>query len=107
MEKTKLNTSGIYILSIVGFFCCCVAGIGVVPAGIAYVMANNKHKEVLEDPEAYENGPAMSTARIIALISLTLNIMYLLYTVYTIYTVGWDELLEQSRQRMQEMGFEQ
>jgi len=105
MEKQKLNTTVIYILSILAFPCCCFGGIGIVPAGIAYFMAKSKMKEVNENPDAYENGQAMNTAKIIALVALIINVLYLLWTIYRIYTIGWDELLEQSRQQMEQYGY--
>lgn len=107
MEKQKLNTTLIYILSIVSLICCFCAGSGFIPSGIAYFIAKSKTKEYLDNPEAYENAEAMKTAKTIALIALVINILYLLFTVYRIYTIGWDELMEQSRNMMESYGLEQ
>tara|TARA_R110002124_G_scaffold254044_3_gene419548 strand:+ start:48582 stop:48908 length:327 start_codon:yes stop_codon:yes gene_type:complete len=107
MEKIKLNPTITYVLSILGFLCCCVGGIGVIPAGIAYFLANGKIKEAKNNPENYENVSAMNTAKTIALVVLIINALYLIYTIYTISTIGWDEMMEQSRMRMEEMGIEQ
>lgn len=107
MEKLKLNTTVIYILSSVGLICCCVGGFGFIPAGIALFLAINKLKEYNANPEDYENPKAMQTAKTIALVVLILNLAYLAYTIYIISTTGWDALLEQSRQMMEEMGMEQ
>lgn len=107
MEKQKLNISVIYILSTLGLICCCLAGIGFIPSGIAYYLANNKYKEFNANPENYENGPAMNTAKIIALVVLIINLLYLAFSIYRIYTIGWDNLMEESRQMMEEWGMEQ
>lgn len=107
MEKIKLNPTVTYILSVLGLLCCCVGGLGIIPAGIAYFMANGKIKEANVNPENYENVKAMNTAKTIALVVLILNALYLIYTIYTISTIGWDEMMEQSRIRMEEMGIEQ
>ncbi|MCH2489175.1 MAG: hypothetical protein MK211_03415 [Flavobacteriales bacterium] len=107
MEKQKLNTTLIYILSILGFLCCCFGGIGIVPSGIAFFIANGKVKEYENAPENFENGEAMKTAKIIAMVVLIINILYLGYTIYRIATVGWDEMMEQSRELSEQWGFEQ
>lgn len=97
MEKQKLNTTVIYILTILGFLCCCVGGIGIIPSGIAYFMANSKMKEAELAPDNYDNYNGMKTAKLIALIVVLINAVYLAFTIYRIYTVGWDEIMEQSR----------
>ena len=101
MERIKLNTTVIYILSIVGFLCCCVGGLGIIPSGIAFFMANGKFKEASLAPENYENLNAMKTAKMIALIVLIINAVYMIATIYRISTIGWDGIMEQSRE-MQE-----
>ncbi|MCK7590450.1 hypothetical protein M0G43_07700 [Subsaxibacter sp. CAU 1640] len=102
MEKQKLNSTIVYVLSVLGFLCCCVMGIGVVPSGIAYFMANSKLKEASLAPENYDNIDGMKTAKTIALIVLIINALYLVYSIYRISTVGWDEIMEQSRQMQEE-----
>ncbi|MDT0555000.1 CCC motif membrane protein [Patiriisocius hiemis] len=107
MEKQKLNTTLVYILSIVSIPCCFCAGLGFIPAAIGYFIANSKVKEYLSNPDGFENGAAMKTAKLIAMIALIINILYLIYTIYTIYTVGLDELMERSRQMMEDYGINQ
>ncbi len=102
MERIKLNTTVIYILSILGFLCCCVGGIGIVPSGIAFFMANSKLKEASMAPDNYDNYNGMKTAKTIALIVLIINALYLAATIYRISTIGWDGIMEQSRQMQEE-----
>lgn len=102
MEKQKLNSTVVYVLSILGFLCCCVFGLGIVPSGIAYFMANSKMKEASLAPENYDNISGMKTAKTIALIVVIINVLYLAYSIYRISTTGWDEMLEQSRQMQEE-----
>ena len=102
MEKQKLNSTIVYILSILGFLCCCIFGLGIIPSGIAYFIANSKLKEASVAPENYDNFSAMKTAKTIALIVLIINAVYLVYSIYRISTVGWDEIMEQSRQMQEE-----
>lgn len=102
MEKQKLNSTLVYILSILGFLCCCMMGLGFIPAGIGFIIANNKLKEAKADPESFDNIQGMNTAKTIALVVLVINLLYLAYSLYQIYTIGWDEMMEQSRQIMEQ-----
>lgn len=92
----------IFILAIIGFPLCCCAGVGMIPAGIAFFIANNELKKCYDSSEAYLNQDSVYTGKIIALVVLIINVLYLLYTAYTIYTVGWDNLMEQSREMMEQ-----
>ena len=102
-----MNTTVVYVLSALGLICCCVGGLGIIPAGIAYYLANNKLKEYAINPEDYESSKGMQTAKTIALVILIINLAYLSYTIYILSTTDWDVLMEQSRQMMEEWGVEQ
>lgn len=106
MERIKLNTSVIYILAGVGLLCCCLGGLGVIPAAIAFFMAQSQLNKAHANPEDYENISAMNTAKIVALVIAVICLIYLVMTVYQIYTLGWDTMMEQSTQMMEEWGFE-
>jgi Trk-type K+ transport system membrane component len=102
MEQQKLNTTIVYILAILGFLCCCFGGIGFIFAGIAFFIAQSKLKEAYANPENYENIDGMKTAKTIALVVLIINLLYLVMTIYRIYTTGWDVMIEQSQQMMEQ-----
>jgi Trk-type K+ transport system membrane component len=102
MEKQKLNSTIVYVLAILGFLCCCFGGVGFIFAGIAFFMAHSKLKEAYENPENYENIEGMKTAKIVALVVLIINLLYLIRVIYVISTIGWDEMMEQSRQMMEQ-----
>lgn len=106
MERQKLNPTIQYVLSILGFLCCCVGGVGFIPAGIAFYLANQKLNEAARDPENYDGVQAMKTAKIVALVVLIMNLLYLAYTIYIISTIGWDELQEQQQNMMEQWGME-
>jgi len=105
MEQKKLNPTVVYVLSVLGFLCCCFGGIGFIFSGIAYFIAQDKMKAVQNEPDDYEPNSvkAMNTAKIVALVMLIINILYLCYTIYRIYTIGWDELMERSQEMMDAM----
>ena len=102
MEQQKLSTTTVYVLSILSLFCCCFWGFGLIFSGIAFYIAYSKLKQVQADPEDYEPNSvrAMNTAKIVAMVMLIINILYLCYTLYTIYEIGWEELMERSREFM-------
>ena len=76
----KLNTTAVYILSIVGILCCCI-GLGTVAAVIALVIAINQLKKYNENPELYSNGKAMKSAKTVAIISLVISIIGLISVI--------------------------
>ncbi len=67
-------------------------------------MAKKTEEDAMVNPDNYVKPGAFKTAKLIALISLIINALYLIYTIYQISTVGWDEMMEQSRIQMEQMG---
>lgn len=105
----KLNPTSIYVLSIVSFLCCCFGGLGVLLAGPAFIMANNKLKDANTNPDKYDATSVknMKTAKIIALVALIINALYLIMTVYRLTTTDWDVLMEQQKQILEQYGIEE
>ena len=102
--KKSLNTTLIYILSILGLLCCCFGGLGFLLSGPAYLMANKKLKDAQLNPDDYEgNINAMETAKTVALVVLIINVLYLLYTIYSIATGDFNEVQEEWRKMMEEI----
>lgn len=105
MEQQKLpNGVASIILSILGILCCCLLGSGILPAGIAFFLANKSEKLHKENPEMYDNYSQIKTAKIIAIVAIVINALMIIRTIYVISTVGWDEMMEQSRQIQEQMG---
>ncbi len=103
METQKLQYGPlIYVLAILGLPLCCCAGIGFIPAGVAFFIAHSELKKYYQNPDTYSNQDSIYIGKIVALIVLIINVLYLTYTIYSIYTIGWDELMEQSRQLMEQ-----
>ncbi|MDO5981319.1 CCC motif membrane protein [Flavivirga spongiicola] len=104
MEQQKLNPTIVYVLAILGFLCCCIGGLGFILAGIAFIIATSKLNAVKLNPENYDPNSikAMNTAKIVALVILIINLLYFIMTIYRIYTIGWDELMQQSQEMMEQ-----
>jgi len=102
MEKQKLNTTIIYVLSILGFLCCCIGGIGFIFAGIAFFIAHKKLKEAYATPENYENIEGMKTAKIIALVVLIINLLMVIRVIYLFSTIGYDGFMEGYNEAIEE-----
>jgi uncharacterized membrane protein len=83
----KLNTTAVYILSIVGFLCCCI-GLGWIPALIGLLIANSGLKKYSLNPENYENGKAMKTARTVAIVALIISIV--VFIGFVIFFLSFD-----------------
>lgn len=100
--KKQLNTTLIYVLSVLSFPFCCCAGLGVFLALPAFIIANNKVKDAMLNPDDYEGDfDAMKTARTVALIALIINGLYFLYNVYFFATTDWDVIMEQYQQELE------
>ncbi|WP_438962834.1 CCC motif membrane protein [Nonlabens sp.] len=82
----KLNTTSVYILSILGFLCCCL-GLGWILSLIGFLKANKDLKKANEDPDNYENINAMKTAKTIAIISLVISGLVGLWVLYTVIMI--------------------
>lgn len=105
MELQKLNPTIVYVLAIVGLFCCCFFGLGFILSGIAFFIANSKLNEAKANPENYDPGSvkAMNTAKIIALVILGINIMYLLLVIFQISSMGgWEAYMEKINEIMEQ-----
>lgn len=80
----KLNTTLVYILSVVGVICCWLYGLGTVAAIIAVIIAIKELKKHDENPELYSNGSAMKTAKTISIISLLISFIGLAFVIWTL-----------------------
>ena len=108
MEQQKLpNETLIIVLSIFGIICCWCFGLGLIPAVIALVLALKSQKIYRENPELYINDKTIKTGKILAIIGIALGLYTIISTVYQISTIGWDAMMEQSREIMEQYGIEE
>lgn len=90
------------MLSVFGFLCCCILGIGIVPSGIAFFISNKKLKEAYADHENYENIDAMKTAKIVALVVFIINILMVIRVIYVFSTLGYDGFMERYNEAIEQ-----
>lgn len=103
MEQRSLpNGVLIIVLGIFGYLCCCIVGLGIIPAAIAFYLANEAQKMYALNPETYTNINQIKTGKIIASIALILNILMILYVIYTISSVGWEAWSDEFMRRWNE-----
>lgn len=80
----KLNTTLVYILSIVGFICCCF-GIGWIPSLIGLFVANSQLKKAKNNPDTFDNINAMKSAKVVAIIALAISLLLGIFVIYVVY----------------------
>lgn len=110
MEQQKLpNVTITIVLAILGFLCCCFAGLpGILFGGIGFFLALKDEKLYKANPENYSNYGTLKTAKTISLIVFILGVLYLLWSIYGIVKIGgWDAYMDQTKQIMEQYGIEQ
>lgn len=106
MEKQKLPNATIsMVLAILSFVgCCCTSGFGgVILAGIALFLTKKDEKTYASDPELYDNFQLVKTAKIIAIISLVISIIFVGIYIYLVSTGQYDEMMEQYMEMLENM----
>lgn len=99
-----INTTLIYVLASLSIPCCCFLGLGILLALPAYIIANNKMKQVEMNPEDFDPDDVrqLNTARTFALVTLIINGLNLLYSIYSIATTDWDVFWEEYQKALEQ-----
>ncbi len=95
----ELKPTIVYVLSSISIFCCCFGGLGILLAGPAFIIANNKLKTADGSESDYKS---MNSAKTFALVMLIINGLYLLYNIYYFATTDWDVIIEQYQKSMEQ-----
>jgi len=100
----RLNTTTIYVLSVISILCCCFAGLGIVLALPAFLMANKKIKEAELNPQDYdaEEIKGMKTAKTVAMVALIMNSAALLFVIYRLTTTDWSVFMEEYQKAIEQ-----
>ena len=96
MTGKKLpNATIIYLLSLLSLFICCFAGIGILPALIAFILAGKSEKLFKENPNDYDDIKKVKKGKIIAIIGIVFNLLVVGIAIWTLMTIGWDAWSEE------------
>ena len=95
----ELKPTIVYVLASISILCCCFGGLGILLAGPAFMIANNKLKTADGSEHGYKS---MNSAKTFALVMLIINGLYLLYTIYYFSTGGYDLFIEGIREGMEQ-----
>ncbi|MDT7829939.1 CCC motif membrane protein [Pricia sp. S334] len=110
MEQQKLpNVTIAIVLSIIGFVCCCIAGLpGIIFGGIALFLISKDEKLYRQQPENFTNYNQLKTAKILAWIAFILGVLYLAWSIFGFYQAGgWEGYMQQSQELMEQWGIEE
>ena len=107
MEQEKLpNSTLILVFGILSILtCCCYGVIGLVLGIVTIVLANKATKLYVENPELYTGLQNVKTGRILAIIGISLSVLYLLFTLWAVMTFGLETMQDQElmQEKIQEM----
>jgi len=93
--KTHLVSTPIFILCFISLISACFGGIGLIFAGIALYKVHQKIKEAQQNELGFTGSlETMKVAKIAALISLVVNLIYFGYTAVWIYENSYQAFQE-------------
>lgn len=107
METRKLpNATAVLILGIVSIVsCCCYALPGIITGVIALVLYKKDKALYDANPAMYSDYNNLNAGRILAIIGISLSVLYILTIIIAGATLGWDAMMDQElmKQRLDEL----
>lgn len=104
MERQQLPNSTLIlvfgILSIVG--CCCYGVVGLIFGIIAIVLAKKATKMYAESPEMYIGYQNVKSGRILAIIGVSLSVIYIVILIVILIVYGGIEGIMEMQRELQE-----
>lgn len=92
MTVKKLpNSTAIYLLALLSIFIFCLAGFGIIPGIISYILAGKSEKIYSANPDMYSNLATIKKGKIIAIVGIVLNLIIVCIAIWTLSTIGWDD----------------
>ncbi|WP_430967711.1 CCC motif membrane protein [Spongiimicrobium sp. 2-473A-2-J] len=110
MEQQKLpNVTLAIVLVILGFVCCCIAGLpAAILGGIAFLLLRKDENKYKVNPDLYSNYSQLKTAKIVAIIVMVIGILYFAWWLFQLQQAGgWEAQMEKAREIMEQWGVEQ
>lgn len=107
MERQQIPNSTLIlvfgILSIVG--CCCYGVVGLIFGIIAIVLAKKATKLYAEEPEMYIGYQNVKSGRILAIIGISLSVLYIAILIVALIVYGGIEgIIEMQRELQEQYG---
>ena len=107
MEQQKLpNATLILVFGILSILtCCCYGVVGLILGIVAIVLAKKATDLYSENPEIYTGIQNVKTGKILAIIGVSLSILYLLFVIWAIIVFGWENMQDQElmQEKIREM----
>ena len=107
MEQQKLPNSTLIlvfgILSIVT--CCCYGIIGLIFGIIALVLSKKAVQLHNDNPDVYSGIDNVKTGKILAIIGISLSVLYFIFSIASVMIFGWETLQDQEllQERIREL----
>jgi uncharacterized membrane protein len=94
MDQQKLpNATAVLILGIVSILGCCCYGLpGLIAGIIALILAKKDGQLYRANPTTYSNYGQLNAGKIMAIIGISLSVLYVVYVIVMISTVGWETM---------------
>ncbi|MEA1847316.1 MULTISPECIES: CCC motif membrane protein [Chryseobacterium] len=94
MDQQKLpNATAVLILGIVSIVGCCCYGLpGLISGIIALVLAKKDGQLYKQNPTMYSNYSQLNAGKIMAIIGISLSVLYFIYVIVLLSTVGWEAM---------------
>lgn len=104
MDKQQLPNATLTlvfgILSLVTF--CCYGIFGILFGLLALILGNIALKKFKQDPELYTGEGNAKIGRVLGIIGLVLGLLVIAFFIWVISIVGWDVLMSQDQELIQE-----
>lgn len=98
------NATAVLVLGIVSIVtCCCYGVLGIITGIVALVLAKKDTKLYISNPSIYTNYSQIKTGKILAIIGISLSVLYLIINIYLLATFGMDGLEEMQQEWIREI----
>jgi len=93
------NATAVLVLGIISIVTCCCYGIlGIITGIVALILAKKDTKLYNSNPAIYTNFSQIKTGKILAIIGISLSVLYLLINIYLFATIGVEGLEEMQQE---------
>ncbi|GEQ86562.1 hypothetical protein ULMS_20700 [Patiriisocius marinistellae] len=106
-QQTLPNSQAILILGILSIPLCCCYGIPALVLGIIAIVLAKKATDLHnENPEMYKGFQNVKTGKILAIIGISLGVIYIIINIAMIAIYGFDGLQEMQQEMLQQYNLE-